>query len=54
MMTKRTGEPTPRRPRCDECWDIKRRRAQALERGDLQRAVSLTGEMGAHLRVAHP
>ncbi|MFI1253973.1 hypothetical protein ACH4U6_09240 [Streptomyces netropsis] len=39
--------------RCEGCCDIKRKRARALEGGDMQEAAALTTAMGVHLRVAH-
>lgn len=39
---------------CEECLDIKRRRAEAPAAGDRGVAMAMTEAMGVHLRVAHP
>lgn len=53
MTAEHGATSDPQRPRCQECWDIKRERAQALETGDRQTAVKMTETMGIHLRKAH-
>ncbi|WP_181143767.1 hypothetical protein [Streptomyces cinnamoneus] len=53
MTAEHGATSDPQRPRCQECWDIKRKRAQALETGDRQTAVKMTETMGIHLRKAH-
>lgn len=45
--------PEPPAPRCDECWDIKRRRAAALRADDRREAARMTAAMGVHQRHAH-
>ncbi|MFE0042410.1 hypothetical protein [Streptomyces albireticuli] len=45
--------PEPRRPRCQECWDIKRTRAQALAVDDRRTAEKMTRAMGVHIWEAH-
>ncbi|MFI0912234.1 hypothetical protein [Streptomyces abikoensis] len=45
--------PEPPARRCDECWDIKRRRAAALRADDRQEAARMTTAMGVHQRRAH-
>lgn len=44
-------EPWP--PRCQECRDIKHKRAQALADGDRQAAAKMTEAMGVHTWEAH-
>ncbi len=58
MTSDQTAEtavasPLPRRPRCEECWDIKRKRAEALAAGDRAGAAAMATAMGVHQRVAH-
>ncbi|GAA0374765.1 hypothetical protein GCM10010319_61670 [Streptomyces blastmyceticus] len=47
----RTEIPPPRR--CQECRDIKRKRAQALADGDRPAAARMTEAMGVHIWEAH-
>ncbi|MEU3752982.1 hypothetical protein AB0H17_09505 [Streptomyces olivoreticuli] len=48
------GAPSePRPPRCQECRDIKHKRAQALADGDRQAAAKMTEAMGVHIWEAH-
>ncbi|MEU2873456.1 hypothetical protein ABZ769_30365 [Streptomyces olivoreticuli] len=56
-MSETNAEPgtasESRPPRCQECRDIKRKRAQALADGDRQAAAKLTEAMGVHIWEAH-
>ncbi|MGW1074939.1 hypothetical protein [Streptomyces sp. NPDC002537] len=56
MRKKTTGHGTasePQHPRCQECWDIKRTRAQALAVDDRRTAEKMTRAMGVHIWQAH-
>ncbi|MEU4208763.1 hypothetical protein AB0F13_01960 [Streptomyces sp. NPDC026206] len=47
------GAAVPPLPRCQTCWDIKRRRYRALDAGDRQEAARMAEVMGLHQREAH-
>ncbi|MEU4211516.1 hypothetical protein AB0F13_16200 [Streptomyces sp. NPDC026206] len=58
MTSEQTAEtvvvpPLPRRPRCEKCWNIRRKRAEALAVGDREGAVAVATAMGVQQRVAH-
>ncbi|MEU3352518.1 hypothetical protein [Streptomyces sp. NPDC037389] len=53
LLSASGNPPEPPAPRCETCWDIKRRRAAALRADDREEAAQVTTAMGVHQRDAH-
>ncbi|WP_162890163.1 hypothetical protein [Streptomyces olivoreticuli] len=52
-VTEHATPSEPRSPRCQGCWEIKRKRAQALADGDRQTVMKMIEAMGVHIWEAH-